>query len=70
MADPIHIKLSDLWELVVNEDGIIALAHAHGDDHFLMQIGCLGCAGVPNAQVLEEGVNVIRSAGWSMAKPN
>lgn len=77
--DRIKIDLTKQWKLVVETDGSISLACAHparepdeehDEDLYLIQIGCLGCADLDSAAELEEGINVIRSAGFSMSKPN
>lgn len=67
----VQIKLNDQWEIIVHEQsGTISIAAVHGEDRYVLAVGCLGCAGLPNAAVLEEGINIIRSAGHSAAKPN
>lgn len=69
MADDIgkHIKLSDQWELIHMEDNTLLLGCMHGDDRFILQIGY--CT-LTDPSTLEEGINLIRSAGHSLARPN
>lgn len=69
MADEIghHIKLSEPWELIHMEDNSLLLACNHGDDRFVIEIGY--CT-LTDPSTLEEGINLIRSAGQSISKPN
>lgn len=69
MADPIgkHFKLGDAWELIVVQDNILYLGCNHGDERYVVEIGSLT---MPHVDILEEGINYIRTAGEHSSKLN